>query len=172
MDIRGIVNNIPQHKPIRSNSVISQPEAWSKSDVAISASDRYTQSQAATMSSTKQPEAVVIDSLPQPFNPLQALTVITQQLISSASINSPSASIYPYHVSSHVSFSQHQISTNSYSKSTKDVSPLAEPSLTPLPMMSHTSLLATKIHQLQEELKQLKQENLMNKNNKIQKLLD
>ncbi|CAF4142877.1 unnamed protein product, partial [Didymodactylos carnosus] len=30
-------------------------------------------------------------------------------------------------------------------------------------MISHTSLLATKIHQLEEELKQIKQENLMNK---------
>ncbi|CAF1529946.1 unnamed protein product, partial [Didymodactylos carnosus] len=77
--VRGIVNNIPQHKPIRSQSVISQPEAWSKSDVAISASDRYTQSLPATMIPTKQPETVVIDYPPQPFNPLQALTGITQQ---------------------------------------------------------------------------------------------
>ncbi|CAF3931061.1 unnamed protein product, partial [Didymodactylos carnosus] len=56
------------------------------------------------------------------------------------------------------------ISTNSYSKSTKDASPPpAEPSLTPFQMISHASLLATKIHQLEEELKQIKQENLMNK---------
>ncbi|CAF4385729.1 unnamed protein product, partial [Didymodactylos carnosus] len=157
VDVRGIINNIPQHKPVRSQSVISQPEAWSKSDVAISASDRYTQSLAAKMIPTKQPETVVIDYPPQPFNPLQALTAITQQLISSASI-------YPYHISSHVPFSQHQISTNSYSKSTKDASPPpAEPSLAPFQMISHTSLLATKIHQLEEELKQIKQENLMNK---------
>ncbi|CAF1439225.1 unnamed protein product [Didymodactylos carnosus] len=106
VDVRGIVNNIPQHKPIRRQSVISQPKVWSKADVAISATDRYTQSLAATMIPTKQPEVVVIDYPPQPFNPLQALTAITQQLISSASI-------YPYHISSHVPFSQHQISINS-----------------------------------------------------------
>ncbi|CAF4501652.1 unnamed protein product, partial [Didymodactylos carnosus] len=82
VDVRGIINNIPQHKPVRSQSVISHPEAWSKSDVAISASDRYTQSLAAKMIPTKQPETGVIDYPPQPFNPLQALTAITQQLIS------------------------------------------------------------------------------------------
>ncbi|CAF1074762.1 unnamed protein product [Didymodactylos carnosus] len=80
------------------------------------------------MISTKQPDAVVIDSLSQPFNPLEALTAITQQLISSVS------------VSSHVPSSRHQISTNSYSKSTKDASPPpAELFLAPLPMISHTS---------------------------------
>ncbi|CAF1044702.1 unnamed protein product [Didymodactylos carnosus] len=119
--VQEVLDRVSQQQllPIRSKSERNRYDAWSNSDLSTSAPAAFTGSTAATVI----PATIV--SISQLPSHLQALTLITQQLIASGAGAAPSPSTsssraalaqhqeyYPTMVESqHVSFQQHPLST-------------------------------------------------------------